>query len=77
MKKKKQQEPSLHDLAVRLCEGGVVFFEGHSIKAKLAYEEVSCCEQCQMDSICNERIQDLCMECDFYDGHDHYLQLNI
>lgn len=66
---------SLHDLAVRLCEGGTVWYEGHSLVAKVIPAVSDVCNCCHLDSICNPNIRELCMECDSYDGKIHYLDL--
>lgn len=76
MSKKKKQEPSLHDLAVRLCEGGTVYFEGHYFKAVTVPGGFSCCDECELDSICHGLISSLCLECDYYEGGSHLLKLN-
>lgn len=70
-----KKEASLHDLAVRLCEGGAVWFEGHSLKAVKVTGEEFPCYLCDLDSICNVRINDLCAECDRYSISKHYLKL--
>lgn len=70
-----KKEASLHDLAVRLCEGGVVWFEGHSLRAVKVTGEVFSCDLCDLDSICNVRIQQLCAECDGYSQSEHVLKL--
>ena len=76
MSKKNKQEPSLHELAVRLCEGDTVYFEGHFIKAVKVPSGFSCCDECDLDSICRHPISYLCLECDNYDGESHLLKLN-
>lgn len=74
-KTKKTKVPTLHDLAVRLCEGGQVEFIGLSIKAKDALDPADPCLECQMDSICCMEMTDLCAECDGYHHHAHILVL--
>lgn len=66
---------SLHDLAVRLCEGGTVWYEGHSLVAIEIPPEMDVCNCCHLDSICNPNIRELCIECDSYDGKVHVLNL--
>lgn len=75
MKKKKHQEPTLHELAIRLCEGGTVYFEGHFLKAVKVPSGFSCCDECDLDSICHDTISSLCCECDNYVGEYHLLKL--
>ena len=66
---------SLHDLAVRLCEGGVVWFEGLSIVAKELSDGDDACRVCNLDCICNEPLKELCVKCDSLVGKCHYLEL--
>lgn len=67
--------PSLHDLAVRLCEGDTVWFEGHSLKAVEVAEDLNPCYECDLDSVCVYDVQVLCDECDRYTGTKHLLKL--
>ena len=78
MKKKKLSllEMSLHEKAVRLCEGGVVYHCGHFFLARTAPDEVFSCDICELDSICGPEIAELCGMCEDYDGNCHYLTLN-
>lgn len=64
----------LRTLAVRLCEGGIVQFNGHFIMAK-EVPDGNPCYECQMDSICDMAMTDLCAECDGYSHTKHCLQL--
>lgn len=66
---------SLHDLAVRLCEGGNVWFEGHNLVAIELPDVDDACKMCHMDSICNHNIRELCVECDALVNKDHCLKL--
>ena len=68
------KEKELHTLAVRLCEGDIVQFNGHFIMAK-EVPEGNPCYECQMDSICDLSMTDLCAECDGYTHTKHYFQL--
>ena len=72
---KKQKEMTLHDKAVRLCEGGVVECMGHYVKAKAVKTDGIPCIDCKMDSICRDELSDLCAECDYLTGEDHILIL--
>lgn len=78
MKKKKLDTlgMTLHEKAVRLCEGGVVFHRGYFFEAHTALDEVFSCDMCSLDCICREEVYLLCRECDMYDGKDHYLTIN-
>lgn len=67
------KEKELHALAVKLCEGDIVQFNGHFIMAKEV--DGNPCYECQMDSICDMAMTDLCAECDGYSHTKHYLQL--
>lgn len=67
---------NLHELAVRLCEGGCVDFFGHAIRAKVVYAvDDCCCHLCEMDSICDNNFTDLCAECDGITHQKHILYL--
>ena len=68
---------TLHDKAVILCEGGAVWHEGHSLRAGVYVGEDNPCYVCEMDSLCNMSMVDLCAECDGYDGKKHYLILKV
>ena len=72
-KKKKKKETSLHDLAVRLCEGGVIDYDGFALKAKDVGHEENPCYLCAMDSTCNMAMTDLCAECDGVTHTKHIL----
>lgn len=73
--KKKQKEITLHDKAVRLCEGGVVMCMGHYVRAKAVKTEDLPCLDCKMDSICRDELCDLCVECDSLTNENHILVL--
>lgn len=62
MKQKKKM--TLHDYAVRLCEGGTIWFNQHQIRAARVLGPGSPCMMCEMDSICDDKFIDLCNECD-------------
>lgn len=74
-KTKKTKTPTLHDLAVRLCEGDQVEFFGLFIRAKDTPIEHDSCSICKMDCICHHDMSELCRECDLYHNHAHYLVL--
>lgn len=65
----------IHAKAVRLCEGGVVEFKGHFIRAQRVRDEFNICMECEMDSICDSDLNTLCAMCDTYDGCSHILCL--
>ena len=71
----KANKMSLHDMAVRLCEGGHVWIDGHYVGAKELPNDVWPCEECKMDSVCDlgEPMCDLCHECDWYTNTPHLL----
>ena len=68
-------DKELHQKAVRLCEGGSVWVSGLMVKAKQVPDEDCACEICEMESVCNMEMCDLCAECDGYTHHKHILQL--
>lgn len=73
MAKKTTKQMSLHDMAVRLCEGGIVECSGQFLKAKDVVSEDHLCFMCPMDSACTQEICDLCFECDELTGSGHIL----
>lgn len=70
---RKKKEMSLHDLAVRLCEGGIVDYGGFALKAKEVDMNETACNLCNMDCACNLSITDLCAECDAVTHTKHIL----
>lgn len=60
---RKKKELSIHDKAVRLCEGGEAEISGHFVKAVECICDLAPCEVCSMDSACTEEMADLCSEC--------------
>jgi hypothetical protein len=70
---KKEKVPTLHDLAVRLCEGGVIDYGGYALKAKDVGHEENPCYLCSMDCVCNMAMTDLCAECDAVTRTKHIL----
>ena len=75
MAKKTTKRMTLHDMAVRLCEGGEVFFQGYGLKAMVVPHEVNACDVCHMDCICHDAMINLCSACDDYDRRKHLLYL--
>lgn len=73
MKTKKQM--TLHDKAVKLCEGGVVWCMGHYVKAQTLETDDFPCFDCKMYSICHDELIDLCAECDNLTNENHMLIL--
>ena len=72
---KKQKEMSLHDKAVRLCEGGIAECMGQFVKAVAIDTTDLPCIDCGMDSICRDELCDLCAECDNLTNENHILVL--
>ena len=66
---------TLHDKAVRLCEGGCVEIDGHVVRAKRIPDGFEPCNECEMDSICKMEMLDLCAECDALEKRKHILYL--
>lgn len=71
----KADKMSLHDMAVRLCEGGHVWIDGHYVGAKEVPNDVTPCDECGMDSVCHfgSPMCHLCKECDWYTNTPHLL----
>lgn len=70
------KQVTLHEKAVRLCEGGVVEFEGLSVRAVRYEGDDLPCIDCKLDSSCSMKMSFLCSECDDYEGCQHILVLN-
>lgn len=75
MAKKRTKRMSLHDMAVRLCEGGVVEYNSLFLKATTVPDEEIACDVCRMDCLCHGNMIDLCSACDDYDRRKHLLYL--
>lgn len=74
MGKKRIEEMSLHDKAIRLLEGGVVSCSGHSVRAIEVIDCDNICMLCDMDSACDIEMTDLCAECDGITHTKHILK---
>ena len=64
-----------YEKAVRLCEGGVVEVASLYVKAVIVEGDIHACDVCDMDCICRDEMQQLCIQCDDYDRKRHYLKL--
>lgn len=69
----KNKSYSLHDMAIRLCEGGVIEYGGYFLKAKNLGIEEDPCTLCNMDCVCDINMTDLCAECDSITHSKHIL----
>lgn len=67
---------SLHEKALRLCEGGIVEINNLVVRAKVTDDISEACLLCEMDSLCDSEVTLLCVECDNLDHHNHYFVLN-
>lgn len=65
----------LHEKAVRLCEGGTVWVSSHMVRAKRVSDWADACNECEMDSICDHEMCEVCACCDEYEGYGHILYL--
>lgn len=72
---KKRKIETLHDKAVKLCEGQPVLFDGLVIGAQVVPDGFNPCMECQMDSLCRMEMTNLCAECECYDHKKHLLYL--
>lgn len=70
-----KKETTLHEMAVRLCEGGAVEINGLVVKAKKVGNDITPCDICDMDCLCHGNMVLLCVELDSYDGFKHILYL--
>lgn len=73
MKQKTTKQMSFHEMAVRLCEGGEVFFGGFWMKVIKVPEDRNPCELCRMDCVCQMELATICAECDGYERCKHLL----
>lgn len=72
---KKMKPDPLYEKAVRLAEGGIVEIAGHFVRAEKVLGGDNPCYLCNMDSICNMEMTDLCAELDGYTRSPHILRL--
>ena len=70
-----RREKTLHQLAIALCEGRNVWFENHTIRLVPTEDDVTPCEVCEMDCLCDMDMVDLCGECTILRRKDGFLQL--
>ena len=75
MGKKIQLAIRVHEKAVRLIEGGIISFSGHSVRAIEVIGTDNPCMLCDMDSACNMDMVDLCAECDSITHTQHILKI--
>lgn len=54
---------SIHKLAIALCEKRNVWFHCHTIRLVEVVGDKNPCNLCDMDSICDMEMVDLCSEC--------------
>lgn len=66
---------TLHPLAIRLLEGGIVQCDGQFVKAIKALDPYAPCLECKMDSACSLKLMELCAEVDQTSGVGHCLEL--
>lgn len=78
MKKKSHSNntTSLHEMAVRLCEGGKVYYNGHFWTTKVVENVDNPCDICKVDYECCMPIFDLCTEVECYDHKRHILVMD-
>ena len=67
----------VHNLAVRLREGGIVMINGLPIRAKLVeggeyWDSSELCNVCKMDCLCKNTIAQVCNELDKW-SDKHYI----
>ena len=78
MKKKSHYDntTALHEMAVRLCEGGQVYYLGHFWTTKVVETDDFPCDVCEVDSECHPPLIDLCTEVECYDNKRHILVMD-
>lgn len=70
----KNKKETLHAKAVALCEGRIVQCGGHFVKAITIPPEQWSCYFCEVSSVCNMEMTNLCAECDGYAHQKHVLK---
>ena len=65
---------SVHDKAIRLCEGGVVEVDANWVKAIVIDDDDSPCLVCPMDCACTDNMCELCNEMDAISGFKRVLK---
>lgn len=63
MTKKKSKKSTLHETAISLCEKRNVWFNHHTVRLVIVEYCDNPCNICEMDSICDNEMIDLCEEC--------------
>lgn len=58
-----------------LCEGQTVCIGSHMVRAQRIPLGFDACMECEMDSICDHDMCEVCAECDAYDRFTHILYL--
>ena len=65
---------TLHEMAVRLAEGGIVEIGGQFVRAIDVERVDNPCNLCYMDCVCGEELSELCTEVDRYTNSPHILK---
>lgn len=58
------EKMSVHDKAVRLCEGGLVEIDGNVVRLVRCNTSGYLCMVCEMDCLCHEEMAEICSECE-------------
>lgn len=68
---------SVHDIAVRLVEGGIEEIDGLCVALKREPYISHPCEACELDCICHKgnNFCNVCEECDAITNEDFFLEL--
>lgn len=61
-------DKQIHETAIRLLEGGREFYDGHWLRAIKVSGNIMPCDHCEMDSLCNREVINLCAELDSIAG---------
>lgn len=73
---KRENCSNLHENAIRLLEGGIVWFDNHSLKLADITYDLQPCLWCDLDCACSESIKNLCQECDSITQSQHIMILS-
>lgn len=71
------KEKEIHEKAIRLLEGGIVYIGGHNVKLGKCASNEEACDICEMDCLCKFGSEkwEVCRECDMISHHSCYLIL--
>lgn len=75
MTKTTKEKPSVHEMAIRLLEGGIVEIDNLCFSMTEIEGDDIACTYCSIDSICSKNIIDVCLEADLITRTRHIMIL--